>query len=289
MRTASPLRYPGGKWRVAPFFERLIAINGLDNVTYVEPYAGGASLALTLLFEHRVSEIYLNDLDPAIHACWQAIINRTPDLIEFIRAVPVTPEEWYKQKAIYANSSKASKFRLGCATLFLNRTNHSGILNGGMIGGKKQTGEWKLDARFNRTALIERIRQIATARAKIHVSCRDALDVLRDFRHANRTLIYLDPPYYHPAYHLYMNAYKHHDHVEVRRALDKVTTPWVISYDDTAEIRRLYTHKRCRKLRLLHTARTARDGAEIIYFADMLRIPRLQIGPTARHSVGREH
>ncbi len=276
MRTASPLRYPGGKWRVASFFDQLITINRLLNHRYVEPYAGGASLALSLLLDHRVDEIHLNDLDPAIYAFWHSVLMRSRDLIDFIQQVPVTPDEWRHQKEIYARAPSVNRFTLGCATFFLNRTNHSGILNGGMIGGKKQTGPWTLDARFNRPELTARVRRIAALRSRIHLSCRDALDVVDEFRHARRTLIYLDPPYYHAGHHLYMNAYRHDDHVTVRRAVEKVTAPWVVSYDDTPEIRSIYRRMRSRKLCLLHTARSAREGAEVLFFADCLHIPRFR-------------
>jgi DNA adenine methylase len=275
MRTASPLRYPGGKWRVAPFFERLLEINHLEKGRYVEPYAGGASLALSLLLRRKVGEVYLNDLDRSIYSFWHTILTRSQDLIEFIDQVPVTLEERAKQKAIYARASTVSTFVLGCATFFLNRTNHSGILNGGMIGGKEQTGRWKLDARFNRGELTERVRRIASVRSLIHLSCRDALDFVKDFRSSKRTLVYLDPPYYRAGHQLYMNAYRHDDHVAVRRAVGRIVSPWVVSYDDAPQIRTLYKPLRSRKLRLLHTARTARDGSEVLFFADGLRIPRL--------------
>src|SRR5208283_6182105 len=151
MRDASPLRYPGGKWRMSAFFERVIRLNGLSGTQYVEPYAGGASLALSLLFKEQVSEVFLNDLDPAIHAFWHSVLTRNRDFIQLVDVTPVTPDEWSKQKAVYAKGSVAGKFALGFATFFLNRTNHSGILNGGMIGGRTQSGPWKINARFNRS------------------------------------------------------------------------------------------------------------------------------------------
>jgi len=274
MRTASPLRYPGGKWRVTPFFEQLLRINGLGNIRYVEPYAGGASLALSLLLRGKVAEVHLNDLDPAIYAFWHSLLTRSSDLVEFIERVPITPDEWYRQKNVYERQSKVCRFSLGCATFFLNRTNHSGILNAGMIGGKRQDGPWTLDARFNRPELISRVKRIAGFRSRIHLSCRDALDVVNDYRRAKRTLLYLDPPYYNPGYHLYMNDYSHDDHVAVRQVVEKVTGPWVVSYDDRLAIRRLYRHVRSRKIHLLHTARVARDGAEVMFFAEGLHIPR---------------
>ena len=150
MRNASPMRYPGGKWRFADFFERLISANFDRPPVYVEPYAGGSSLALSLLFSGAVAEVFLNDLDPAIYAFWHSALKSTEKLTDLIKRIDVTPLEWERQKKVYASGLAAGTLKLGFATFFLNRTNHSGILNGGMIGGKEQSGAWKLNARFNR-------------------------------------------------------------------------------------------------------------------------------------------
>lgn len=273
MRDASPLRYPGGKWRVAAFFERVIRLNRLGRPHYVEPYAGGASLALSLLFREQVSEIYLNDLDHAIHAFWHSVLTRTRDFIQLLTETPVTAEEWLRQKAVYAERPRVSELALGFATFFLNRTNHSGILNGGMIGGRKQRGPWKLDARFNRTELRRRVERIAVFRSRIHLSCQDAVQFLRNDRAPRGSLIYLDPPYYRPGRHLYLNDYNPGNHAAVSECTQELRSPWIVSYDDVPEIRALYKHVRSRRLRLLHTARTARNGDEVLFFAPSLRIP----------------
>ena len=274
MRTASPLRYPGGKWRVAPFFERLIALNTSRPPVYVEPYAGGASLALSLLFQKRVREVYLNDIDPAIHAFWHSALTHNSAFRQCIADVRVTPAEWLRQKRIYATGLAAGRFALGFATFFLNRTNHSGILNGGMIGGKQQLGEFKLDARFNRAELQTRIARIGKFRSQIHLSQLDALEFLRRRRFPANTLIYLDPPYFRAGKALYLNAYQADDHVAVKQYLHSVKVPWVVSYDDVPEIRRLYRSLRARRIELLHTARSAHQGAEVLFFGPGLRIPR---------------
>jgi len=273
MRDASPLRYPGGKWRIAPLFERVIQLNGLSHSLYVEPYAGGASLALSLLFRGQVSEIHLNDLDSAIHAFWHSVLTCSRDFIQLLAETPVTPDEWSKQKAIYAKGLTAGKLALGFATFYLNRTNHSGILNGGMIGGRKQRGPWKVDARFNRLELRRRVERIGRFKNRIHLSCKDAVEFLHDHKSSRTSLIYLDPPYYRPGRHLYLNAYEPGDHSAVSECVQGLRSPWIVSYDDVPEIRGLYKNVRSRRLCLLHTARSVRDGDEVLFFAPGLRIP----------------
>jgi len=273
MRDASPLRYPGGKWRLAPFLERLLLINGLICCEYVEPYAGGASLALSLLVRERVSEIHLNDLDPAIYAFWYSVLGHTTDFIHRLKRIPVTPDEREKQKAIYAEGAKADKVALGFATFFLNRTNHSGIMNGGMIGGTKQLGEWRIDARFNRADLQRRIERVAKLRSRIHLSSEDAVQFLKRRPFSKGSFVYLDPPYFGAGRRLYLNAYDRSDHETVSRQALRLKGPWMVSYDDVPQIRTLYRSVRSRRIELLHTAREAKAGREILFFAPDLLIP----------------
>ncbi|CBE67512.1 MAG: DNA adenine methylase [Candidatus Methylomirabilis oxygeniifera] len=273
MRDASPLRYPGGKWRIAPFFERVLLLNRLAGSDYFEPYAGGASLALSLLLANRVTEIYLNDLDPAVHAFWYVVLMRNKDLRELIESTAVTPEEWIRQKEIYKKGRSAGMLAFGFATFFLNRTNHSGIMNGGMIGGKAQEGTWKLDARFNKPELLRRIKRIGSYKKRVHLSQLDAIDFLNHTKPSRDSLVYLDPPYYNAGAKLYLNAYGPGDHAAVRNAVRQLDAPWIISYDDVPEIRTLYRPVRSRRLRLLHTARSLRLGREVLFFSSRLRIP----------------
>ena len=273
MRNSSPLRYPGGKGRITGFIEHIIRLNGLDSTQYIEPYAGGASLALSLLFIEKVSEIHLNDLNPAIHSFWHSILTRNRDFIQLLDETPVTTGEWYRQKAIYAKGPTTDKFALGFATFFLNRTNHSGIMNGGMIGGKVQGGPWKIDARFNRAELRRRIELIGNFRDRIHLSCEDAIEFLRNHKFARTSLTYLDPPYYRAGRSLYLNAYKPGDHEAVSEYILGLRSPWIVSYDDVPEIQILYKNVRSRRIHLLHTARSARKGHEVLFFSPGLRIP----------------
>jgi len=84
----SPLRYPGGKAKLKPFFAELIKLNKLEGCTYVEPYAGGAGLALSLLNDGLAARVTLNDADPIIFAFWQAVLNDTDALCSLIESSP---------------------------------------------------------------------------------------------------------------------------------------------------------------------------------------------------------
>ncbi len=172
----TPLRYPGGKRRLAHVVMRLLEENRLRDIQYVEPYAGGSAIALELLFGDYASVIHINDLSRPVYAFWHSVVNDATELCRRIRHVGVTMPEWRKQRAIYDQRDTADIGDLGFAALFLNRTNRSGIISGGVIGGKEQTGKWLIDARFNRDELIQRINKIHRYASRIRLYQQDALD-----------------------------------------------------------------------------------------------------------------
>jgi DNA adenine methylase len=86
-------------------------------------------------------------------------------------------------------------------------------------------------------------------------------------------LLYLDPPYYKAGRYLYFNSYKESDHAIIKDNILRLKAPWVVSYDDVPEIRRLYRGIKSQRLQLLHTARSLRMGNELLFFAPNLRAP----------------
>jgi DNA adenine methylase len=176
LRYFTPLRYPGGKGKLAGFVKALLRANSLLDGDYVEPYAGGAAIALELLLHEYVTRIHINDVSRPIHAFWSSVLNHTDDLARLIVDTRLTVEQWDRQKKVLANPGHHDVLALGFATFFLNRTNRSGILNGGIIGGRDQTGPWKIDARFNPSELVTRITAIARMRSRIHLTRKDALN-----------------------------------------------------------------------------------------------------------------
>ena len=277
----TPLRYPGGKGKLAYFLKALIDDNNLHDGHYVEPFAGGAGVALELMFQEYVRHIHINDLDKAIYSFWLSVINHTDDLCALIHDTPVTIDEWQRQKEILADSDNQTALNLGFATFFLNRTNRSGILKAGVIGGKAQSGQWKLDVRYNKKELINRIEKIAVNRDRIHVYNLDTADLLRTKLDdlPNNTLIYLDPPYYIKGQGLYRNFYNHDDHVQIREILDTIVgKPWVVSYDNTPEIEDIYSKYRQQVFDLQYTAQTKRVASEIMIYSNQVIIPDVPLG-----------
>lgn len=276
MQFNTPLRYPGGKGKLTDFLKLTFETNELLDGHYVEPYAGGAGIALNLLLHGYASSIHLNDLNQSVFSFWRSLLDFPEELCKLIIDTPVTMDEWYKQKNILKNPDNHSLLERGFSTFFLNRTNRSGIIWGGVIGGKKQDGNWKLDARFNKPDLIQRIQNIALYRSRIHLYNLDAAELIASVLPMlpAKTLVYLDPPYYIKGQGLYENHYQHDDHLEIARLVkSNINHPWIVSYDHAPEIGSMY--KGCPKLEygINYSVQDRYKGAEVMFFSKELVIP----------------
>lgn len=273
----SPLRYPGGKAPFAPFIAQVMESNGVAGGHYLEPYAGGAGIALDLLFHGHASHIHINDADPAVYAFWISATRHSDTLLELIESTPITIEEWLKWRSVLREECKASLVEKGFATLFMNRTNRSGILKAGVIGGKSQNGNYKLDARFKKEIVAARIAEIAKRAKDISVYCEDSLQLLNRCSEflPKKSLIYLDPPYYVKGKGLYRNYYQHDDHVDIAKTIQNKNFewPWVVSYDNAEEICSMYQLSRSLSYGLNYTAQRRYVGNEVMFFSQNLEIP----------------
>lgn len=274
-QTPSPLRYPGGKTSIWKMVSKIIKDNKLERGHYCEPYAGGCGLALSLLFKGYVHELHLNDIDRSIWAFWNAVLHETEALIEKILLTEVTVEEWYRQRDVQLNKDDFSDFDLAFSSFFLNRTNRSGIiLKAGMIGGLKQEGNYKIDCRYNKKSLIDKIKRIEKYKHRIHLYNLDALDFLDKTRVSlpKNSLYCIDPPYFEKGQTLYTNAYEKKDHEEISKKILKLNRPWILTYDNADEIRALYSKSKQYTFDLNYSAAEKRVGTELLIISKNLKI-----------------
>jgi DNA adenine methylase len=272
----TPLRYPGGKQRLAPFVREVILVNGLELGHYVEPYAGGAGVAFELLMEGLVSMIHLNDIALPIYAFWRSVLYQTDELCKRISTATLNVDEWRMHRTVVQNASQYDEIDVGYSTLYLNRTNRSGVLSGGSIGGIRQSGKWNMDARFPRSELIRRIQAIASRRDAISLSNLDAEEFLSSnvSRLPTNTLVYCDPPYFGHSSRLYLNRYKADDHARVARVVQNdLRKRWIVSYDHDPQIWSYYHDRRYISYWIRYSAATAYRGREFLIFSDDLTIP----------------
>jgi len=285
----SPLRYPGGKGKLSHYIQLLIEYNLLTDGHYVESYAGGASVALSLLFNEYVQRIHINDYDFRIYAFWDCVINQTDDLCRKIIDTEINIQNWEKQKEIQSNPKNYNNLEIGFSTFFLNRTNRSGILKAGVIGGKCQSGQWKIDARFNKDDLIKRIKKISRFKNRISLYNLDAVELIRtlDKILPNKTLFYFDPPYYNKGKDLYINFYEHNHHQNISRLITELKDRfWLVSYDNNDNIRNFYKSFLQRTYELNYHAANAAKGTEIMIYSNNLIVPEIH-NPANKYEIKR--
>jgi len=279
----TPLRYPGGKGKLTAYIKALMKENRLLDGEYVEPYAGGAAIALELLFHEYVARIHINDVSRPVYSFWKSVLRHTEALSKLIIDTGLTVKSWDKQKNILEHADDYDNLALGFATFFLNRTNRSGILNGGIIGGRDQTGPWKIDARYNAAELVQRIKAIAGMGHRIKLTRQDALKFLKagTAKWPQKTLIYIDPPYYVKGRDLYYDFYEPKDHAKVATFITESINrqKWIVSYDNVPAIRDLYRGAPHIVYDIGYSAaKTSKQGSEVMFFGAGLVAPKL-VGP----------
>lgn len=275
-RYKTPLRYPGGKQKLSPFILEVMTENSLAGGHYVEPYAGGAGIAIDLLLSGKATHIHLNDSCTGIYAFWRSVLTKPEELCRRISRASMTIEEWRRQKEILSRPDENDQIDVGFSMFYLNRCNRSGILSGGVIGGLKQDGKWKMDARFPRNELIRRIEAIALRKKSITLKNWDAERFILEYipEIPKNALVYCDPPYFHKAERLYLNHYEPEDHARIARVIQReIKHHWVVSYDGALEIMKYYSRRRSFLYDLQYNVATAYKGIEVFFFSDGLKLP----------------
>ena len=271
MDNFSPLRYPGGKNKTYQYVKYLVENNNID--TYIEPFCGGAAVALKLLLNNDVKRIMLNDFDRSIYAMWFSILHDTEAFIKRVREAEFSIEEWDRQQEIQKNKENADLLTLGFSTFYLNRTNRSGIIQAGPIGGRNQIGNYKMNCRYNTEVLVNKIELIAKNKNKIGLYNLDAIEFIKNnIRRTKRSLTFFDPPYFVKGKQLYTNFYEYIDHLELRDTIDKYMSShkWILTYDFHEEIQNMYSSFEHFSYQLNYSAGSSKKGIEYIFFSEEL-------------------
>ena len=272
----SPLRYPGGKYKLYEYVVELIKENNCN--TYVEPFCGGAAVALELLFNDVVKNVVINDYDYTIYCFWDSVLHKTDELIKMILQADVSIEEWHKQKAIRSDLDNHDSLEIGFSTFFLNRTNRSGIIDkAGPIGGFLQQGNYPIDCRFNKERLVAQIKKIGDKRDSIKIYNLEALDFIDDIiLEKRKAFIFFDPPYYGKGSGLYANFYSHGDHVNLARTILKKlkNRKWIVTYDNINAIKNMYSKVDSIEFELKYSLQSKRSGSEVMFFSKQIHRPQ---------------
>jgi len=273
-KTLSPLRYPGGKTKLYEYTKKLIEENNLVGCTYCEPFAGGCGLSIQLLHDGIVQKLILNDIDKYIYTLWITILNNSNELIKKIENTPVNIEQWYIQKEIQTNPDDYDLIDIAFSTLFLNRTNRSGILSAGPIGGYSQTGNYKIDCRFNKSSIIKKIDLISSYKKKIIFKNNDALkfiSYLEKISIHDKKFVFLDPPYFNKGPELYLNFYKTEDHRALCERIKKTDLNWITTYDNVKEIKEMYDNIDYMDYDIRYELQQKKMGQEVMFFSSNIK------------------
>jgi DNA adenine methylase len=278
MTTSSPLRYPGGKSSMTDLLSSIRRLNSLGSLNIAEPFAGGAGASLSLLYREETQAITINDADKSIFSFWWSLLKKTDDFISLIKRKRVSIAEWHRQRSVYLQAPRIKRLDLGFAAFYLNRCNRSGIImNGGPIGGIDQEGDWKIDARFNKTTLIERCKKVGEYSDRIQASNLDGIDFIQQ-KSDGAHLFFIDPPYYKKGPLLYLNGLDPQYHKHLADQLSTMSNDaWVLTYDDCKEIRHLYRGwATVRPFSLRYAAAERRKGREVLITPRWMRLPKHQ-------------
>lgn len=269
--TDSPLRYPGGKTKLYSLVRPIIEQNVGTHCIYVEPFAGGAGLALKLLYRGDVRRVVLNDIDDNIYCFWSACLHNTDDLCRMVHDCTPSISLWDVQRKISRESNGHSMLERAFATLYLNRCNVSGVISGGPIGGRHQNGKYKIDARFNRIDLVRKITEIGKHQGQITFYNLDAsqfiLEVVPELA-VDDTLINIDPPYVNKGPMLYRNAFSRHDHMRLSAQIKDLDYKWMVTYDECPLVQELYNECNMSIIELKYSAGQTKSGKEYIITSD---------------------
>lgn len=280
--TTSPLRYPGGKAALAGLFSDIIASLSIDKPCYVEPYAGGAGAGVALLRNGLIDRLVINDIDPAVHAFWRVVVDHNDDLVEKIRTVQLSIAEWQHQRRIYRAGDASDVMQLGFAFFYLNRTNRSGVLNAGVIGGQAQDGKYRIDARFNRDTLVERVQELGALADRITVLDLDGRTVIDRYANEDNVFMYIDPPYVQAGSFLYLNAFTSRDHKALAQVVAGVTKAhWLLTYDAAPLVEQLYKARFQAELAMNYSARYPGRAEELLVASPSVAAALKACGATA--------
>jgi DNA adenine methylase len=264
----NPLRYPGSKSRFYKQFRDFFCQLNLSGRRIVEPYAGSASISLSLLADGLVTSAQLIERDPLIFSFWKSVFLHTEELVDAIKEIPVNMESWADiRKNLHVTEPDESRtVELGLAGLFLNRTNFSGVLHAGPIGGASQSSSYAVDCRFNKDEIISRIEIISKYREKVDVCFGDAVDFLKKNRDdpKKEAIYYIDPPYFKEGKKLYRHYYDTAEHTALARTLAESHFDWILSYDAHHVIEHLYADfSRIDKV-FRYSSKTPKKGLEFL-------------------------
>ncbi len=199
---------------------------------FVEPFAGGAIAGLTVAFESLAEQVFLVELDRNVGAVWQTILNgKGRKLADRILSFDLTTKN--------VNQILSSPFKkledIAFATILRNRVQYGGILADGASLVKYGENGKGLSSRWYPETLAKRITAIVSFKKQIHFNNANGFDVVKEFARETEAVFFVDPPYTIAGRRLYKHSEV--DHELLFRLMSRVSGDFLMTYDDTDEVR----------------------------------------------------
>jgi DNA adenine methylase len=237
----SPFRYPGGKTWLIPYIRQWLTSIEKQPAIFIEPFAGGSIVGLTVAFEGLAEHVVLVELDKQVAAVWQTIIEGEAEwLAERILSFDVTLQSVQDVLSLETMDTREEAFR----TILKNRTYHGGILAPGSSLIKNGENGKGLKSRWYPETLAKRIRAIGRIRDRFTFIYGDGISVMQGYARRKRAAFFIDPPYTAGGANSKRagkRLYTHHeiDHELLLSTTERAAGDVLLTYDDSPDVRNL--------------------------------------------------
>lgn len=231
----SPFRYPGGKTWLVPTIRKWLRSRKIQPKLFIEPFAGGGIVSLTVAFEKLSDQILMVELDEEVAAVWEAIITGDGQwLAETIRNFDLTIDSVNKVLTEEDQTIRSRAFK----TILKNRVYHGGILapGSGMIKyGENGKG---ISSRWYPNTLSKRILSIHHIRSRIQFIHGDGLEIINRYKDDSDVCFFIDPPYTASKKRAGSRLYKYFElnHQALFSVIENIKGDFIMTYDDADEI-----------------------------------------------------
>jgi DNA adenine methylase len=230
----SPFRYPGGKTWLVPLVRRWLCSLDHKPKDFAEPFAGGAIVGLSAIFEDLAEHLTIVERDENVGSVWQVILGgQAEELAERIVSFPISKtlvQETLKQEP-------ALLLDRAFQTILRNRVQRGGIMAPGATLMREGENGRGVASRWYAQTLATRIRDIGKQSKRIDFTQGDGIQFIRKNARRSNMVFFIDPPYTVAGRRLY--AYSELDHEDLFRVTSKVKGDFLMTYDDAGPIRML--------------------------------------------------
>lgn len=232
----TPLRYPGGKSRVAkdfiPRFPKEIG-------EFREPFLGGGSVALLFTQMYPDIPVWVNDKYVYLYNFWTHLQKDGKRLSEDLVKIKEEHSSEDKAKELFKDAKdrihKEDTYTQAVLFWVLNKCSYSGLTENSSFSATASRQNFTTKGARN-------LQNISDLIQKWKITNLDYSDVMR--QNGNNVFLFLDPPYKIGTYLYGSNAelHKNFKHEEFYEACALCKHDWFVTYNNDDDLKRLYSN-----------------------------------------------